>query len=232
MKPELIAYDFDGTLCNTLPDIVASMNVVLEKNGFPSIPYEKVRSFIGSGISQLVERSVYCALSGDNHDPVPPELLKKVTLEMGDYYTGHLMDNSFLYDDSIDILNHFRGIPQIIVSNKPQKMVEIMCDHYGIRHYFDLIIGGDTLDVCKPDAKVWEYVKGKMNIDRKVPGLMIGDSVPDLRFGKVSGLTTVAVTYGYNDLPVLKEEGADLFINKLSELKKIYKKYGAKFQFL
>ena len=219
---DLISYDFDGTLCNTLPDIVASMNLVLEKNGFSAIPYEKVRSFIGSGISKLVERSVYCALSGENNDPVPPELLKKVTLEMGEYYTDHLMDNSYLYDDSIEILEYFKGTPQIIVSNKPQRMVEIMCEHYGIEHYFNLIIGGDTLEVCKPDPQVWKYVKSSLQLGHDINGLMIGDSVPDLRFGKISGLRTIAVTYGYNDLPVLKEEGADLFIDKLSELKELY----------
>lgn len=221
-KIELIAYDFDGTLCNTLPDIVNSMNVVLNKNGFSSIRYEKVRSFIGSGISKLVERSVYCALSGDNNDPVSPELLKKITNEMSEYYTGHLMDHSFLYEDSLDILEYFKGFPQIIVSNKPQKMIELMCEHYGILDYFDLIVGGDTLDVCKPDEKVWQYVKENMHLGDEVSGLMIGDSVPDLRFGKVSGLTSIAVTYGYNDLPVLRKEGADIFIDKLSELKKLY----------
>lgn len=221
-KPELIVYDFDGTLCNTLPDIVYSMNVVLSENGFSPISEAKVRSFIGSGISKLVERSVYCALAGVNNDPVEPELLIKVTKEMGEYYTGHLMDNSFLYDDSIDILNYFKGIPQIIVSNKPQKMVEIMCEHYGILGYFDMIVGGDTLDVCKPDAKVWDYVKDKLNLKDKLFGLMIGDSVPDLQFGKVAKLLTVAVTYGYNDLPVLKTEGADRFIESLNELKKLY----------
>lgn len=221
-KLELISYDFDGTLCHTLPDIVNSMNVVLERNGYSAIPYEKVRSFIGSGISKLVERSVYCALAGDEKQPVSPEVLKKVTKEMSEHYTGHLMDNSFLYEDSIDILEYFKNIPQIIVSNKPQKMVEIMCEHYGILNYFDLIVGGDTLEVCKPDIRVWNYVKNKTGLTNNVKGLMIGDSVPDLRFGKVSGLTTIGVTYGYNDVPVLKEEGADLFIDKLSELKKLY----------
>ena len=82
-KPELIVYDFDGTLCNTLPDIVNSMNVVLENNGYSAISEAKVRSFIGSGISKLVERSIYCALAGENDDVVPEMILKKVTERNG-----------------------------------------------------------------------------------------------------------------------------------------------------
>jgi phosphoglycolate phosphatase len=85
-----------------------------------------------------------------------------------------------------------------------------------------LIVGGDTLDVCKPDIKVWEYVKKEMSLKNNIEGLMVGDSIPDLLFGKTAGLTTVAVTYGYNDLPVLKAEGADHFIDRLNDLKDIF----------
>lgn len=218
-KIDLICYDFDGTLCNTLPDIVNSMNTVLEENGFESIPESKVRSFIGSGISKLVERSVYCALAGDEDRPVDPRILNKITEEMGKHYTQHLMDNSFLYEETKDILEYFSGIPQIIVSNKPQKMVEIMLKHYGIANHFDLVVGGDTLDVCKPDIKVWEYIRQKMSMNGCINGIMVGDSIPDLLFGKIAGLKTVAVTYGYNDLHVLKAEGADHYIDSLNTLK-------------
>jgi len=218
-KIDLICYDFDGTLCNTLPDIVNSMNTVLEKNGFMAIPESKVRSFIGSGISKLVERSVYCALAGDENESVNPKLLNKITEEMGRHYTRHLMDNSFLYNDTKEILTFFSNIPQIIVSNKPKHMVEIMLRHYGIDQYFDLVVGGDTLDVCKPNVKVWKYVKKKIPFEKNINGIMVGDSIPDLLFGKTAGLTTVAVTYGYNDLHVLKAEGADHYIDSLTALK-------------
>jgi len=217
-KIDLICYDFDGTLCNTLPDIVNSMNVVLEDNGLQAISEKKVRSFIGSGISELVKKSVYCALAGDNNDPVDPEVLNKVGLEMGIHYSQHLTDNSYLYEDTIEILEHFSAHCQIIVSNKPQKMVEAMLDHYGIKHYFDLIVGGDTIEVCKPDPVVWEYVKNELNLLGEIKGFMVGDSVPDMAFGRIAELTKIAVTYGYNDLPVLQKEGVDHFIDHLTDL--------------
>ena len=219
-KPELICYDFDGTLCNTLPDIVSSMNAVLVGNGLSAISEEKVRSFIGSGISKLVERSVYCALKGDDHKPVDPTMLKKVGTEMSEYYSAHLMDHSYLYD-TIEILEYFSFCKQVIVSNKPQKMIETMLEFYGIRKYFDLVVGGDTIDVCKPDPAIWEYVKEKMNLSGQVAGAMIGDSVPDLAFAKVSGLIAIAVSYGYNDVHVLEQYGLDHLISKLSDLKTI-----------
>lgn len=218
---DLICYDFDGTLCHTLPDIVNSMNVVLTQNGLKEIPEARVRSFIGSGISKLVERSVYCALAGDKNDPVDPEILKKVGREMSKHYSGHLMDNSYLYEDTIEMLEYYSAYPQIIVSNKPEKMITAMLKHYSISDYFDLVVGGDTLGVCKPDIKVWEYVKTKMKLPNDPRGFMVGDSIPDIEFGKTSDLTTVAVTYGYNDIPVLKEAGVDHLIDHLLQLKTI-----------
>ncbi len=218
---DLICYDFDGTLCHTLPDIVNSMNVVLVQNGFKEIPKVRVKSFIGSGISKLVERSVYCALAGDENSPVDSEILKKVGWEMGVHYSEHLMDNSYLYENTVEVLEYFKGIPQIIVSNKPEKMVKTMLAYYGISEYFDFIVGGDTLDVCKPDIKVWEFVKEKMHFNGNVKGVMVGDSVPDIVFGKVAGLTTIGTTFGFNDISVLEEAGVDYLIDGLLELKNI-----------
>lgn len=220
-RPDLICYDFDGTLCNTLPDIVSSMNAVLVGNGLAAISEEKVRSFIGSGISKLVERSVYCALEDHGLKSIEPAILKKVGKEMSEYYSTHLMDHSFLYDDAKEILEHFSFCKQVIVSNKPQKMIETMLDYYGIKDYFDLVVGGDTIEVCKPDPAVWNYVKEKTGMDGQITGAMIGDSIPDLAFARVSGLTAIAVSYGYNDVHVLEQYGLDHLIGKLSDLKTI-----------
>lgn len=224
-KIDLIIYDFDGTLCNTLPDIVNSMNTVLLNNGLNKIPSHKIRSFIGGGISRLVKYSVVCAIasSGKNDQPVP-DLVEKILKEMSEHYSQHLMDHSFLYEDSVEVLEYFKDIPQIIVSNKPVKMIEVMLEEFDAIHYFDLIVGGDTLDVSKPHPDVWEYLRKNMNLFDKVTGFMVGDSVPDLAFAKVAKLRSVAVTYGYNDLDVLKEEGADHFIDSLSELKSLLSK--------
>ncbi len=220
-KPELICYDFDGTLCNTLPDIAASMNIAFKQHGFDEIPEERVRDFIGSGISKLVEQSVFYVLSKYSNGPLDPEVLKEVGNEMATHYNAHLTDRSHLYNDTIKILKHFSSVHQIIVSNKPEEMVKKMLKHYKIDHYFNLVVGGDTLDVCKPDLKVWEYIMTTMNFSEKIKGLMVGDSLPDVQFGKAAKLKTVAVSYGYNDVPVLKTAGADHIIDTLTELKTI-----------
>ncbi len=217
-NPHLICYDFDGTLCNTLPDIAASMNAVFRHYGFDGISEERVRDFIGSGITKLVERSVFHVMSGHDETTVPPEKIMEITKAMAVHYSAHLTDRSHLYPGVIDILEHFSGTRQIVVSNKPEMMVRDMLAHYGIGHYFDLVVGGDTLDVCKPDPGVWQFIKKTLALPGKLRGVMVGDSVPDVRFGKIAGLLTVAVSYGYNDVPRLIEEGADAIIDSLTDL--------------
>jgi phosphoglycolate phosphatase len=218
---ELICYDFDGTLCNTLPDIAASMNVVLQRHGLNEIPEEQVRNFIGSGITKLVERSISYVLSERRDPSVFPQRIHEIGEEMAEYYSNHLTDRSYLYDDCEEVLKHFSSIPQIIVSNKPENMVRSMLRHFKIESYFDLVVGGDTLPVYKPDPAVWHHVTRTMKLPNDVHGIMVGDSLPDIAFGKVAGLKNIAVRYGYNDVSVLRDAGADHFIDSLKELKAI-----------
>lgn len=221
-KPELIIYDFDGTLCNTLPDIAESMNVVLEERGLPRIPEMRVRDFIGSGITKLVERSIYYALSQKQEEPVSTEEIQQAGKVMAEYYRRHLVDRSHLYPGVKEVLNYFRDIPQIVVSNKPESMVYEMLEHFGIEKAFSLLVGGDTLEVFKPDPAVWEYVLASLELQEPLQGWMVGDSLPDLHFAKVATLTPIVVSYGYNDIPLLREAGAEVVIDDLRELIRFY----------
>ncbi|MFO7841653.1 MAG: HAD-IA family hydrolase [Fidelibacterota bacterium] len=220
-RPDLICYDFDGTLCNTLPDITESMNVVLRKNGFEAVPEEQIRGFIGSGIGKLVERAIHYALVQQEKIKTDISAVSRIGKEMAEYYNDHLIVHSHLYPGTEKILRYFSDLPQIIVSNKPEAMVRRMLGYFQIDRYFDLLVGGDTLDVSKPDPAVWEYVKDKMKLSQHIDGLMVGDSLPDMIFGKTAGLRTIAVSYGYNDAASLEDAGAEKIIDSLDDLRTI-----------
>lgn len=221
-KPELIIYDFDGTLCNTLPDIAESMNVVLEELGFSRIPEMRVRDFIGSGILKLVERSIRYALSQNQGRSVNADEVQQAGKAMAEYYRRHLVDRSHLYPGVKEVLSYFRNIPQIVVSNKPEAMVYEMLEHFEIDKAFSLLVGGDTLEVLKPDPAVWKYVLASLKLREPLPGWMLGDSLPDLQFARTAALTPIVVSYGYNDVPLLKEAGAEAVIDDLRELILLY----------
>lgn len=218
-KPNLICFDFDGTLCNTLPDIAASMNAVLRRYGYAEIPEARVRDFIGSGIMKLVERSLRHAVLQGGKTDISPELLSKIGREMGEYYSKHLTDRSHLYPGAKELLCGLDEISVAVVSNKPEAMVRAMLKHYGIDAPVDFVVGGDTLDVAKPDIAVWHHVLKIMGLQEPLNGWMVGDSLPDVLFGKAAGLTNIVVSYGYNDVPLLKEAGAGIVIDKLLQLR-------------
>lgn len=222
MKTELIVYDFDGTLCNTLPDIAGSMNIILEGQGLPRIPELRVRDFIGNGILSLVERSIIFAMSLSGGGNIAPEEVQRIGTEMAEYYRGHLVDRSHLYPGVKEVLNYFRDIPQAVVSNKPEAMLHEMLKHFGIEEEIRLVVGGDSIEVCKPDPAVWRHVVNTMKLQEPVRGLMVGDSLPDLKFAKVGGLTPVLVSYGYNDVALLREAGAGIVIDDFRELITLY----------
>src|SRR5512147_68980 len=109
MKPiDLIIFDLDGTLVNTLEDIAASVNYTLQKLGRPLIPVDSVRQYVGDGIEMLMRR----ALGGSD------ELLSD---SVGIYKVHHsrsMLVRSRLYPSVTDVLEHFCKIPMAVVSNK------------------------------------------------------------------------------------------------------------------
>lgn len=218
-KPDLICFDFDGTLCNTLPDIAVSMNTILQRYRYPEVPENKVRDFIGNGIVKLVERSLRHAVSQGGGSAITPELLSTIAREMGEYYSEHLTDRSYLYPGAKELLYGLDGISVVVVSNKPEAMVRAMLKHYGIDTPVDFVVGGDTLNVAKPDIAVWYHVLKIMGLQEPLNGWMVGDSLPDVLFGRAAGLTTIVVSYGYNDVTLLKEAGAGIVIDNLMQLR-------------
>lgn len=221
MKPELICYDFDGTLCNTMPDIAESINVALDTMGYKRIPVSQVRNFVGNGISKLIARSLSFSIAQQTGQELSEKELERFSVLMQTYYFDHMTDASNLYDGVKEVLEYFKDVPQIVVSNKPVKMLHSMLKYYGVDQYFSLVVGGDSLDVCKPDLKVWELVKSQMNIQEPIQAVMVGDSKPDVEFGLNAGMKTIAVTYGYNDVPVLKESGAEIICDHFKDLIKL-----------
>src|SRR6056297_2062810 len=195
MKPDLICYDFDGTLCDTMPDISESINVTLKEMGYGQISIEKVRSFVGNGIAKLISRSLAFSIAQETGREMDMEEIERFGKKMKAHYFDHMTDNSDLYEGVPDVLEHFKESAQIVISNKPVKMLHFLLKHYKIDHYFDLVVGGDSIDVCKPDLKVWDYVKTEMKLDGDVNAVMVGDSKPDVEFGLAAGMKTIAVTF-------------------------------------
>ena len=138
MKYDLLVFDLDGTLCDSAPDISASLRRTLERMGREPISHEKVVAAIGSGVRKLIERTT-----------TPP--IKPVVAAFLKEYSEHLLDQTKLFDGVADTL---AAIPvrKIVLSNKPEAMSKWVVEGLGIAHHFEAVYGGDSFPERKPDA--------------------------------------------------------------------------------
>ena len=212
-KISLIVYDFDGTLVDTFADIAGSVNLALTEMGLNPLDKKTIRGNIGSGMFNLMTRSLM--KSGCNDIETSVLLFQK-------HYSHHLLDQTNFYPNGKEIVEYFFDKKNAILSNKPISFIEKILKALSFSKPFDSIIGGDSLDVKKPDPKGLLLMMNKFNcLPEKT--LMVGDSAIDIETGKHAGVITCGVTYGLGNLDSLTNSNPDYLIDNLSQLKSLFK---------
>ena len=212
-KISLIVYDFDGTLVDTFADIAGSVNLALTEMGLNPLDKKTIRGNIGSGMFNLMTRSLM--KSGCNDIETSVLLFQK-------HYSRHLLDQTNFYPNGKEIVEYFFNKKNAILSNKPISFIEKILKALSFSKPFDSIIGGDSLDVKKPDPKGLLLMMNKFNSPPKKT-LMVGDSAIDIETGKHAGVITCGVTYGLGNLDSLTNSNPDYLIDNLSQLKSLFK---------
>jgi phosphoglycolate phosphatase len=208
----LIIFDLDGTLVNTLEDIAASVNFTLNQLGRSPLTEDAVRQYVGDGIETLMLRS----LGGKSQN-----ISEAVNIYKG-HHRANLVVRSRLYPTVAETLYYFRMIPKAVVSNKTMEFIVPLLEDLGIEGYFKLVIGADYGLPLKPapDAVL------KILADFKTPkqgAVIVGDGTTDVRAGKAAGIMTCSVTYGFRSVEELQKAGPDYMINKLADLKELFR---------
>lgn len=196
---QAIAFDLDGTLIHSLPDLAASVNQMRAHYGLAPLPESTIETYIGDGALELVHR----ALTGDRNGRDNERVDEAFALHR-DYYYDHLTVHTTLYPHVSETLEKLyqKGIPLALVTNKPEKHAKNLLKHFNIAQYFTTIYGGDTLPVHKPDPAQILAAAKDMNVEPTTL-LMVGDSPNDILSGKAAGAKTLLVTYGYADIPAM-----------------------------
>jgi len=212
MRPvRLLIFDLDGTLVNTLEDITASVNFTLSRLGRPLLPMDTVRQYVGDGITTLLTRSLGNRV----------ELLDDAVGIYTAHHSRNLIVRSRLYPGVRGTLEHFRGIPLAVISNKADDLVKPLLDRLGIAGYFREVLGAEAGLPLKPAPDAVLRVVSDLGApkDRTV---IIGDGATDILAGKAAGVITCAVTYGFRSGDALRAAGPDLVIQEFSELTRIF----------
>ncbi len=208
---QLLVFDFDGTLVDTKQDIADSVNRALTELKLRTLDRETLHTFIGKGVNHLMTRS----LEGTGYTDLPSAIDAFMR-----HYEEHLMDQTSLFPNCRETLEHFSEKENTILSNKPTRFITQILDALDCCEPFSTIIGGDLMPAKKPDPGGLLHILEQHNV-RPEDALMIGDSLVDVDTGKRAGVKTCGVTYGHAGRETLESVQPDWIIDDLLELKQI-----------
>lgn len=214
MKADLIIFDLDGTIMNSIPDLTNAINCVADQYSFSVYSEDKVGELVGGGVVELVEKAFNTSKNDINFS-------NYYDLFMEHYGKNH-SNCSHLFDGVIEVLEHFETKKLAILSNKLQMFTEQMAKDYDIYRYFDIILGATDGMAKKPSSEPIDFIVKRLGGDRKTT-IMVGDSEPDIQTAKNSGIRSVAVTYGYRTKEQLSAFEPDRIIDKITDLITIIK---------
>ena len=198
-----ILFDLDGTLLNTLEDLLDATNAALGHFGRPRRTLAELRAFVGNGARNQIRLS----LSGRDDDPD----LDRVLEWYKEYYSAHCQIKTAPYQGVLEALAAL-PYPIAIVSNKPAAAVKTLCAQYfpGI-----FALGESAACPRKPAPDMVYQAMKAIGVEKC---LYVGDSEVDIRTANNAGVPCVSVLWGFRDREVLEEEGGRYFCTHPAEL--------------
>jgi phosphoglycolate phosphatase len=213
MSAPTIVFDLDGTLVDTAPDLVATLNTIFEREGFTPLPYESARNLVGGGAKAMIAR----ALRAEGRT-VSSKKMDQLFTAFLSHYSEHIADQSRPFPGLTDALDELatRGCRFAVCTNKLEALSVQLLDKLRLTDRFIAICGQDTFGIQKPDPEVLRRTVGAAggNLDKAV---MVGDSITDISTARAASVPVIAVDFGYSERPVAKF-APDRIISHFAEL--------------
>lgn len=208
-----LVFDLDGTLIDTAPDLIRTLNHVLGEAGIPAAPENKIRPLISHGARRMLVEGL--ALVDEQRSDEQLEELFELFLN---HYGENVAVESAPYPNLVEMLDAAMqaGANLGVCTNKREGLSRTLLRALGLHDRFKAILGRDTLDVYKPDPRhlTETILRCGGRLDQTI---MIGDSATDVDTAKAAGVPVVAVSFGYSEHPV-HTLGADAVIDDYAEL--------------
>jgi phosphoglycolate phosphatase len=213
MSAPTIVFDLDGTLAETAPDIMATLNIILDKEGLPALPLERARELVGAGARALIERGF--RVSGR---PLGAAQLDGLFLEFLEIYAARVAEMSHLFDGVEAALDRLaaQGMRLAVCTNKPIRHTRLLLDAFGVTGRFAAIAGRDSYPFFKPDPRHLTLTIAEAGGD-VARAIMVGDSKTDISTARAAGVPVIAVPFGYTDVPV-ESLSPDIVIQHFDEI--------------
>jgi phosphoglycolate phosphatase len=203
----LIVFDLDGTLIDSRRDLATAVNAMLGQMGRNALPENVIAEYVGDGAGMLVRRAL--------GDPEDESLVEDGLERFLACYRTHMLDHTYVYDGVFAALDALRTIypntrgPRdgdpgsragverrfAVLTNKPVRPAQRICDALGLRKYFFEIYGGNSFATKKPDPEGLQALMREAGV-RPDQTVMVGDSVVDVLTARNAGTAVIGCRFG------------------------------------
>src|ERR1043165_9801919 len=212
MQPTIV-FDLDGTLIDTAPDLIDTLNLILAQHGVPAVGFDEARAMIGAGVKPLLQRALAAKgrqLASDAIDALYEDYLQ--------LYAAHIADRSRPFpglEAALDALAA-DGCILAVCTNKLEWLSVLLLDKLKLSPRFAAICGADTFAMRKPDPEMLRLTIAQAG-GEVTNAVMVGDSMTDVATAQAARIPVVAVDFGYTEIPPA-ELGADRLISHFDAL--------------
>lgn len=212
-KGATIAFDLDGTLVDTAPDLVGSLNAILAEEALPPLPFDEVRLMVGRGARALLERGFAAAGA-----PLGPDRAPSLVDRFIAVYLDRIAHESAPFPGVVETLTDLKagGARLVVCTNKLTNLSDALLEATNLLPFFDAVIGADLAPAAKPDGRHVATAIAAVGGDL-ARAVMVGDSVNDALGARNAGVPSVLVSFGYTEDPV-ETLGADLVIHSFLDV--------------
>lgn len=192
-----VAFDLDGTLVDSAPDLIGTLNRLLADYDLPPRPVEAARHLVGHGAMALL-RDGFLEAGAAWDEARAPGLFDRFIAD----YRAHIADHSQVFDGVVEALDQLaaRGAILCVATNKRTDLSVALIQALGLARHFAFVAGPDAVDAKKPDG---EHIRRAVQRAGGDPAraIMVGDSTTDTAAARDAGVPCAVVSFGYNDVP-------------------------------
>lgn len=212
MKPSVdsIIFDLDGTLINTIPDVLLALNHTLQKFEGAPIDATQIYELIGNGARFMIENAFAKSKTIFNRSEIDDALACYLQ-----FYRANPVVNSEIYPGVVELLDYYKqhNMALGICTNKPGVVVRVLLEEMQLSQYFSAVLCGDEVSYPKPDPQHVFDVLNRMDRSR-FSTVLVGDSHIDQLCAQNAAIPFIGVNYGYDAKTIVSA----VMINHISEL--------------
>lgn len=208
-----LAFDLDGTLVDSAPDLIGTLNVLLAQEGIAPLPLDEARPFIGHGARRLIERG-FRAQGAE----VEPERLEALFARFIAHYEDHIADETRPFPGLVEALEQLKtaGAKLVVCTNKLTGLSIKVLEALDLARLFEAVVGADAAPAPKPDGRHLLAAVEAVGGD-SARTIMVGDASTDAGTARAAGAHLILVSFGYTEVPAA-DLNPDILLDRFEDL--------------